>query len=183
MSGSFSVSRLLLAALSAASLLFVGCKSAPKVEPKTEEAAKAAPAEAAKPAKKADVASPTSGSIHVDQKITKLCGDLPEAHFAFDSAEVGPTAGALLDPLARCFVSGPGKGKGLRFVGHADARGETEYNFALGMKRASSVSKYLHEKGVDKGKLEATSKGELEATGEDEAGWARDRKVEIFLSE
>ncbi len=183
MSGMFQASRFVLAALSVTALGLVACKSTPTVEPKTEAAAKAAPVAAPQPVKKADVASPSSGSIHIDEKITKLCGDLPEAHFAFDSAEVGPTAGALLDPLARCFVSGPGKGKGLRTVGHADARGETEYNFALGMKRAASISAYLQGKGMEKGRLESTSKGELEATGEDESGWARDRKVEIFLSE
>jgi peptidoglycan-associated lipoprotein len=183
MSLSITGSRVLVAAVAALSLALGACKSTPKAEPKTEAEAKAAPAEAAKPAKKADVASPTSGSIHVDDKITKLCGNLPEAHFAFDSAEVGPTAGSLLDPLAKCFISGPGKGKGLRLVGHADARGETEYNFALGMKRAASVAKYLQDKGMEKPRLDATSKGELEATGTDEAGWARDRKVEIYLSE
>lgn len=182
MSVSFRKSELAIAILVVTTAALGACKSAPKVAPKTGAEAKTAPA-AAQPAKKADVALPSSGSIHLDEKITKLCGDLPEAHFAFDSAEVGPTAGTMLDPLARCFISGPGKGKGLRLVGHADPRGETEYNFALGLKRAASVSGYLGGKGMEKGRLDTTSKGELDATGTDDAGWARDRKVEIFLSE
>jgi peptidoglycan-associated lipoprotein len=185
MSRSSASSPVGLAFLVAASVAALGaCSSAPKPAPKVEDAAKARATDApSAAAKKLDVASPTTGSIHIDDKITKLCGDLPETHFAFDSADVGPSAGSLLDPLARCFLTGPAKGKGLRLVGHADPRGETEYNFALGMKRASSVAKYLVGKGMDKGHVEPTSKGELEATGTDEAGWARDRKVEIYLSE
>jgi peptidoglycan-associated lipoprotein len=180
------------AAAAAAFLGLVACKKdeapGPKDPSSATTAASATPsatpaASVAAPAKKADVATPSSGSIHVDDKLSKLCGNLPETHFAYDSADVEPTAGKLLDPLAACFLTGPGKGKGLRLVGHADPRGETEHNFALGMKRAGSVSKYLASKGMTSAQLETTSKGELEASGTDEVGWAKDRKVEIYLAE
>ncbi len=86
--------------------------------------------------------------------------------------------------MARCFVSGPLKGsKGLRLVGHADPRGETEYNLALGQKRAGSVGEYLGTKGLDKSRVQTLSKGAFEATGTDEEGWARDRKVDVTLVE
>jgi peptidoglycan-associated lipoprotein len=133
---------------------------------------------------KLDVASPTSGSIQIDDKILKACGDIPKARFAFDSASIGPEAQGALDALARCFVSGPLKGsKGIRLVGHADPRGETEYNLALGQKRAGSVGEYLATKGLDKGRIQTLSKGAFEATGTDEDGWARDRKVDVALAE
>ena len=134
-------------------------------------------------AKKQDTSTPTSGSIHIDDKITKACGDLPTAHFAFDSADVTGDAAAALDALARCFVSGPLKGKGMKLVGHADPRGETEYNFALGQKRAGSVAGFLAKKGLEQNRMATSSKGELEASGTDEAGWARDRKVDILLAD
>lgn len=133
--------------------------------------------------KREDVAKPSSGSIHVDDRIVKACGDLPTAHFAFDSSAITGDAAAALDAVARCFVSGPLKGRGLRLVGHTDPRGETEYNFALGHQRAHSVSSYLTSKGLEHARIATSSRGEIEATGTDDAGWARDRKVEIFLAE
>ncbi|MBW2527257.1 MAG: OmpA family protein [Deltaproteobacteria bacterium] len=125
---------------------------------------------------------PNRGNIVIGPKIQALC-DLPTANFGFDSAALDATAKGALDALATCFVSGKAKGKGMRLVGHADPRGETEYNFGLGQKRAASVASYLQGKGVEEARLETSSRGETEATGTDEEGWARDRKVEIFLAE
>ena len=135
------------------------------------------------PAKKPDTASPTSGSVQIEDRILKACGDLPTARFAFDSAKIDADAARPLDALARCFVSGPLAGKGMRLVGHADPRGETEYNLGLGQRRAGSVADYLSTKGLEKGRIKTLSKGDLEATGTDDEGWARDRKVEVFLND
>jgi peptidoglycan-associated lipoprotein len=127
--------------------------------------------------------TPTSGSIHIDDRIVKACGNLPTPHFAFDSANLGTPARDALDALASCLTAGPLKGKGLKLVGHADPRGDIDYNLGLGHQRAGSVVEYLSSKGLPKERLDTSSKGEFEATGADEEGWARDRKVEIFLSE
>jgi peptidoglycan-associated lipoprotein len=164
----------------------VGCGSDAKPPSKSaSDAASAKPVRGAPSAgPRQDTTSPTSGSIQIDDKILKACGDIPTARFAFDSASIGPEAQGALDALARCFVSGPLKGsKGLRLVGHADPRGETEYNLALGQKRAGSVGEYLATKGLDKGRIQTLSKGAFEATGTDEEGWARDRKVDVTLAE
>ena len=163
----------------------VGCGSDDKPQPKTASAVSAKPTTSAPSAgPRLDTASPTSGSIQIEDKILKACGDIPIARFAFDSASIGPEAQGALDALARCFVSGPLKGsKGLRLVGHADPRGETEYNLALGQKRAGSVGEYLASKGLDKARIQTLSKGAFEATGTDEEGWARDRKVDVTLVE
>jgi peptidoglycan-associated lipoprotein len=155
-----------------------GCGSDPVPPPKGPDTKLTAPA----PARK-DTATPTSGSIHIDDKIMKLCGDIPNANFAFDSNALTPDVQSALDAVAKCFVSGPGKGKGLRLIGHADPRGDAEYNLGLGQKRAASVADYMVKKGLEQARINSSSKGELEATGTDESGWARDRKVEIFLAE
>ena len=168
-----------LAIAASAALFVAGCSDEP--EPKVPELAPP-PATTAKP-KRDDTKNDTSGSVQIDNKIIKLCGDLPTARFAFDSSDVQPEAAAALDALARCFVSGPGKGKGLKLIGHADSRGETEYNLALGQKRAGSIGEFLAKKGMDQGKLASSSKGEFEASGTDEEGWARDRKVEVLLAD
>ena len=163
----------------------LGCSSDPKPGPKAAEAAPTASAAVASvaPAARKDKDSPTAGSLHIDDKIVKACGDIPTAHFAFDSAAIGAEAAGALDALARCFSTGPLKGRSMRLTGFADQRGELEYNMGLGQKRAGSVADYLGKKGLDKAKLHTTSKGSLEATGADEEGWARDRKVLVTLVE
>lgn len=163
-----------------------GCGSDPQPETKTAgdvTAPEATQTATAAPPKGVDTAKPSSGSVHIEDKIVKACGDLPIARFAFDSTAIEGDAASALDALARCFATGPLKGKGMRLVGHADPRGEVEYNLALGHKRAGSVGEYLTRKGVEQGKVAASSKGEFQATGTDEEGWARDRKVEVFLAE
>ena len=173
--------------IAVAAVSIAGCGSEEKPPPKTANDTVAPSKPTTTPASaapRADTTSPTSGSIQIDDKILKACGDIPKARFAFDSASIGPEAQGALDALARCFVSGPLKGsKGMRLVGHADPRGETEYNLALGQKRAGSVGEYLATKGLDKGRIQTLSKGAFEATGTDEDGWARDRKVDVALAE
>lgn len=128
-------------------------------------------------------ASESESSVHIDEKIIKACGNLPTAHFAFDSANVLTESAAALDALAQCFVSGPLKNKSLKLVGHADPRGETEYNLALGHQRAYSVLDILAQRGLPLHRMSTSSKGEFEAMGTDEASFARDRKVEVILDD
>lgn len=175
--------QLLVLALASTALAFlaggvVGCSDDPT--PKTQDDVRTT---GTSTAKKGDGADDMKSAVQIDDKIIKACGDLPTAKFGFDSSEVTPEASNALDALARCFVSGPLKGKGMKLVGHADARGETEYNLALGQRRAGSVAGFLQKKGLEDARMESSSKGEFEATGTDDDGWARDRKVEILLKE
>ena len=174
-------------ALAASAALAAGCSSDPKPPPRMAAAnmtaSDAMPRAAAPPPARADTATPTSGSIHIEDRILKACGNIPTAHFAFDSAAIQPDAAAALDALARCFATGPLAGHRMMLTGHADPRGETEYNMGLGQRRAGSVGNYLTGRGVSRAQVSTTSRGALEATGTDEAGWARDRKVEVTLAD
>jgi peptidoglycan-associated lipoprotein len=178
-----------LAAVSTA--LVVGCGSEPKPPPRiaaagmvaTDATPRAAMPQTANPAARADTRSPTSGSIHIDEKIVRACGNLPLAHFAFDSAAIDVQSASVLDALASCFTTGALAGRSMMLTGHTDPRGELEYNMALGQRRAGSVSHYLAGRGVARAHLSTTSHGELDAIGTDEAGWARDRKVDVSLVE
>jgi peptidoglycan-associated lipoprotein len=105
------------------------------------------------------------------------------AHFAFDSASVQGDAAFALDALAACFTVGPLAGRTMMLTGHTDSRGEVEYNMALGHRRAGNVASYLEGRGLARSHVSTTSHGEFDATGSDEAGWARDRKVDVSLSE
>lgn len=128
--------------------------------------------------------SPTASSIHIDDAILKACGiEAPKAHFGFDSAHVLPEDSEPLEKIAKCFASGPLKGRTLKLIGHADPRGESEYNFVLGNTRAEAVGGFINSKGLDKAQMVASSRGELDATGIDEDGWSKDRRVDLMLGQ
>ncbi len=120
-------------------------------------------------------------SIRIDPEIASKC-DLPIAHFAFDSSDIRMGEAPALDALAHCFISGPLAGQDLMLVGHADPRGELNYNYALGQARAGGVAAYLLLHGLPDERIITSSLGELEATGSTPDGWARDRRVEVLLA-
>jgi peptidoglycan-associated lipoprotein len=129
-----------------------------------------------------DSKSPTAGVVHIASDIRKACGiNDADSHFAFDSASLGQAERPVLTQLASCFVSGPLAGREMRLVGHADPRGEDEYNMVLGGSRADTVKAFLMMRGVPDGRIATTSRGELEARGTEEASWAEDRRVDVLL--
>lgn len=120
-----------------------------------------------------------SGDIATQCKISVETGVAPT--FAFDESSLTPEDQSVLAQVARCLTEGPLKGRAVRLTGRADPRGEIEYNMSLGAHRADSAGRYLQQRGVDRNHMTETSRGKLDAIGTDEAGWARDRRVDISL--
>lgn len=125
-------------------------------------------------------------AVNVDDDIIKACNlkfenieDAPK--FDYDSEQLTAGEKAVLQEVAKCLTTGPLKGRSVDLVGRADPRGETEYNMTLGAKRARSVHTFLAGLGVAGDKLHDTSRGELDAKGTGEAGWAKDRRVDVRL--
>ena len=134
----------------------------------------------APPEKAGDV--PTKSNINISEDIRKACGITDaEAFFAYDSANVRPQDKAVLAKLAACFSTGPLKGRQMRLVGHADPRGDEEYNMSLGNRRADNVKNAIVEAGLAASQVATTSRGEMDATGTDEASWEKDRRVDVLL--
>jgi len=172
----------LLGLLCAASAAAMGCGGDKKPDPRPPAGYVPPPQQPTQAAPLPPPTSPTASSISIDDAILKACGiAAPKAHFAFDSANVQGQDTSTLDQVARCFISGPLKGRTLKLIGHADPRGETEYNFVLGNSRADAVGGFMRSKGMDNGKIATSSRGELDASGMDEPGWARDRRVDLLL--
>ena len=65
--------------------------------------------------------------------------------------------------------------------GNTDERGGSEYNLALGQKRAEAVRRALNLLGVGDSQIEAVSFGKEKpkATGSNEAAWAENRRADI----
>jgi peptidoglycan-associated lipoprotein len=159
---------------------------------KTLPEVKAPAAATTAPEAKAPEAGKDSGakeaSLNISDDILATCkirvDNLESApKFELDTAEVAPQEKDVLEKLASCLTTGPLKGKSVQLIGRADARGEVQYNMALGARRAKSVAAYLGKLGVEEVRLKQTSRGELDATGTTEDGWAKDRRVDIKLSQ
>ncbi|MFO0612481.1 MAG: OmpA family protein [Polyangiaceae bacterium] len=143
----------------------------------SRSATRATPSATSAPARPDDT---SKAVVVVDPRIQEAC-NMPTPHFAFDSASV--EGDPALDVLASCFLRGPMTGKELRLVGHADPRGDFEYNVLLGHERAGNVANYLESKGLTDDRIATSSRGEMDATGQDESGWAEDRRVDILLAD
>jgi peptidoglycan-associated lipoprotein len=130
----------------------------------------------------ADKTSPTRSTIVISDEIKRACGITDaEAQFAFDSARVERGDYPVLEKLARCFKTGPLAGRAMKLVGHADPRGDQEYNLLLGGRRADNVKNFLREQGIKETQMASSSRGEMDAKGADEATWAEDRRVDVLL--
>jgi peptidoglycan-associated lipoprotein len=68
-----------------------------------------------------------------------------------------------------------------RVEGNADERGSSDYNLALGQRRANNTRKALVLSGAKASQIEAISYGEEKpvATGHDEDSWAQNRRSDI----
>ncbi len=102
---------------------------------------------------------------------------LENVYFDFNESALTATATATLQKNAECIKT---VGRKVAIEGHTDPRGTTEYNLALGERRAQSVKQYLSRYGIEPSKLRTLSKGKEEATGTNEAGWAQDRKAKFI---
>ena len=129
-----------------------------------------------------------SPNLALSSDLVQLCGIKPPAesanpNFDYDKDALTPEDRTVLDQLATCLTTGALKGKAISLIGRADPRGTEEYNLGLGSRRASSVSSYLEHLGVGQVQLGVTTRGSLDATGTDEAGWSKDRRVDIQLKQ
>jgi peptidoglycan-associated lipoprotein len=109
--------------------------------------------------------------------------ELKMVNFDFDRYDIRPQDAEILKANARILREHPQVR--VRLEGHCDERGTTEYNFALGERRAQSVKEYLVDLGVSAGRLATLSYGEerpLDPASTEDA-WARNRRVELIPQE
>lgn len=99
--------------------------------------------------------------------------------FPYDSSALGQDDLKALEALANWLQDHP-KVK-IYIEGHADERGSTAYNLALGERRAQAVQRHLMAMGIDKDRLNIISYGEEQplANGDDPSDYRKNRRVEF----
>ena len=100
--------------------------------------------------------------------------------YLFDVDAVQAADKAVIQAHARYLADNP-KSK-VRLEGNADERGSSEYNLALGQRRANGVKKMLILGGAREGQIESVSFGEEKprATAHNESAWAQNRRVDLI---
>lgn len=161
--------------------LTVACGS-DNPEPKTPASPHAVATLAAPAAHNRDVNS-NQAKISISEDIRAACKiGRADAHFAFDESVVRTQDAVVLKKLVTCFSTGSLQGRQMRLVGHTDDRGDQDYNYVLGERRANAVRSYLTGAGLSGSQATSSSRGELDATGTDESTWAADRRVDVMLA-
>jgi peptidoglycan-associated lipoprotein len=100
-------------------------------------------------------------------------------YFDFDKSELKPEAQAILKKKADWMRANPHFS--LSIEGHCDERGTSEYNLALGERRAEAARRFLMALGISEDRLSTISYGEESPAdpGHNEEAWAGNRRDEF----
>jgi len=104
-------------------------------------------------------------------------------HFDFDKSDIRPGDAKILDANAAWLTANP---KLLLLIeGHCDERGTSEYNLALGERRAKATQAYLVSRGVQAERIATVSYGEERpvCTEHTEKCWATNRRAQFLVKE
>jgi peptidoglycan-associated lipoprotein len=184
--------------VAAAVLLFQGCAPkqttvplAERVRPATGEAGNQGSAGSTSAGKGTDKS--TRGSIAEEDIVVKadadkskgagqaatdqLTAQLQDIYFEFNTYTVRPEDVPVLKGVA-AWLAGKPTAK-VTVEGHCDERGTTDYNLALGQKRAEAAKDYLVKMGVNGTRLKTVSYGKEAPLdpGHSEQAWKKNRRV------
>jgi len=113
---------------------------------------------------------------------TTVSGFDKKIYFDFDKFELSPESLETLNGLATMLKSNPEIK--VQIEGHCDERGTTEYNLALGERRAKAALDYLASQGIDAARLSTVSYGKEKPAdpGHNEEAWSKNRRDEFMFS-
>jgi len=106
---------------------------------------------------------------------------LKDIRFDFDRYNIRSTETEILRGNVALLKKYPGMK--FQIEGHCDERGTSEYNLALGERRANSVMKYLVSLGIEPNRISTISYGEERPfdPGHNEDAWAKNRRAHFVI--
>jgi peptidoglycan-associated lipoprotein len=117
-------------------------------------------------------------TVQVTQRVELVFEDV---HFDFDRFNLRPDALKLLDDAVAKLMQNPNVR--ITIEGHCDSIGTSEYNLALGERRANSVRDYLTNRGITNTRLRTVSYGEDRPIGDNRSaqGRAQNRRAHLVV--
>jgi peptidoglycan-associated lipoprotein len=184
--------RRFVAPVLAATVLVAACKKAPPpppapTGPSEEElarrradsiaAARAAAEEAARQRAAAEAAAARERAVAAARTTLEEM-----VFFDYDMSVIREDAAAVLRRKVDILRASPQVQ--IQIQGHADERGSTEYNLALGNRRAEAVRQFLSGFGIAESRFSIISYGEERPlqTGSNEAAWSRNRRAQFVIT-
>ncbi|MES1982069.1 MAG: peptidoglycan-associated lipoprotein Pal [Pseudomonadota bacterium] len=100
-------------------------------------------------------------------------------YYAVDVAVVQDSDKPVIMAHAQYLKEHPGRV--MRIEGNCDERGSTEYNLALGQRRADAVKSMLEAGGARENQIQTVSYGETKpkSPGHDETAWKQNRRADL----
>jgi peptidoglycan-associated lipoprotein len=162
-----------------AALALAACASKPIAPPPapvvsaTPAPVAAAPAQAPRAP---SIATPLAAYLDPNSPISQQ----RSVYFAFDDSSYRAQDKAVVELQGRYLAQHPDVH--VTVSGNTDERGGSEYNLALGQRRAQSVKTALGVLGARDAQVEAVSYGKEKpkATGHDEAAWQQNRRADFM---
>jgi len=170
--------RLGLTAVVTATILLGACSSTPVATTATPPA-KATTSVATTPSAKAETKPVVSAPVAPYLDPANPLYQKRSAYFDFDQYVLKPEATPVLEMHGKYLAAH--SDVSIRVQGNTDEQGGSEYNLALGQKRAEAVVKALKIYGAKDAQLEAVSFGKEKpkALGHDEASHAENRRADL----
>lgn len=121
-----------------------------------------------------------AGAQHAQAELMNVLQQ--RVYFDYDRDNLRDDATTALDAKAAILLANPSVS--LAITGNTDERGTSEYNLALGQRRAAQVKRYLLSRGVTDARLTTQSLGDSEPAvqGTDEAAYQQNRRAEFTVS-
>lgn len=103
-------------------------------------------------------------------------------YFGYDSFSISAGERGKIEAIAK-YMKDNSSSK-ILIAGNTDSRGTTQYNLALGERRALAVRDYLIGLGIGGNRISTVSYGKEKPAeqGENEAAWAKNRRAETGVS-
>lgn len=158
--------------------VLLGAMSCASTSQQAPIAGKSAPAKGADAKAQAANGAP-SGPPGAGAPLPRPSGPI---YFDYNSSQLSPAGQAEMSRLAAWMERNPRAT--VRIAGHADERGTSEYNLALGDQRARIAKDTLVRLGVTPSRIDIVSRGEEEPAdpGSNEAAWAKNRRDDLELT-
>lgn len=163
-------------------MTLIGCAHRQVTQaPEQTMVAPAKPEAKAPKAPEAPEASMQNTGANVNEK--ELATKIEDIHFDFDKSDIRTDAKPVMQSLAGMLSSSPATQAVIE--GNCDERGTSEYNLALGDRRANAAKSYLVSLGIPSGRLKTISYGKEKplCTEGTEECWQKNRRDHFVLTE
>jgi peptidoglycan-associated lipoprotein len=143
------------------------------------------PKKAVTPTEPVSVPPPPDEIAETPPEPPKFEFNLAPIHFDFDKSDIRPGDATILQGNYDQFqmATAANQKPAVTIEGYCDPIGTSEYNMALGMRRAESAKAYLVKLGADMNMFSTISFGEEKLVTQDQAQFEMNRRCEFKVAE